>query len=319
MNRWAGVQSIFSGSPPLKQEALIFNQIGVIGLNFVLALVSNSQAREILRLRPRPEIYDLLWLIEQGIIFDVDERIPENALIESEELNKYEALRQEQIDRMINLPYEATNNRRDVLAYLDKRAKIADKAEEYSLRSVCVQLRELCNIEAYPILWNELDLSEDSQAEKSDVIQIVLKALPIPDESTPWEQILEYRSDPDSYGKFLDLRNWMNEISRGVLTPIEIEQKLEHLISQYQRRMAVHKMKTNTGTLKTFIVTSLEILEDLAHLNFGKVTKTLFSFKHRQIALIEGELTSARSEVAYVIKTEQAFTRNGGVGDKQRS
>lgn len=39
-----------------------------------------------------------------------------------------------------------------------------------------------------------------------NVLKIVLGAFPEPDESTSWEQIIEFRSDPDSAGQVLALR-----------------------------------------------------------------------------------------------------------------
>lgn len=85
--------------------------------------------------------------------------------------------------------------------------------------------------DAYPILPADICLPEDTSA-KNEVIRIVLNALPVPDEQTSWEQIIEYRDDPDSQSKFLDLRNWMTEIARNELTPNEAEEKLEYLLSQ---------------------------------------------------------------------------------------
>lgn len=134
-----------------------------------------------------------------------------------------------------------------------------------------------------------------------EVVQIVLNALPIPDNSTPWEQVVDYRSDPDSRDKFLDLRNWMSEVSRAKLTPIEIGQKLEYLLSQYKRHMGIHKIKTKTGTLEMLLTTTAEIPEEVLHLKPSKAIKALYAFKHRRIALLEGELTSPGNEVAYII------------------
>lgn len=42
---------------------------------------------------------------------------------------------------------------------------------------------------------------------KCDVVDVAINALPVSDDSTPWEQIVEYRSDPDSISKFLALRH----------------------------------------------------------------------------------------------------------------
>jgi hypothetical protein len=65
-------------------------------------------------------------------------------------------------------------------------------------------------------------------------------------------------------------RNWVSEIARDELTPAEVEEKLEHLIDQYQQHMKLHRMKVNTGTLETMVTMGAEVLGDL--LSSGLVT-----------------------------------------------
>jgi hypothetical protein len=177
--------------------------------------------------------------------------------------------------------------------------------------SISIQIRELYKIEAHPILSTALQQStlpsRSSHINKSDVVGIALNALPIPNDSTPWEQVIEYRSDPDSQARFLDLRNWMSEVARGQLSLFEVEEKLEYLISQYQRHMKLHRMKTTAGSFETIIVSTAEVLEDLVKFKWSKIAKMLFSFRQRQIALLEGELYSPGNEVAYIVHTKEAF------------
>jgi hypothetical protein len=174
-------------------------------------------------------------------------------------------------------------------------------------RRLSIYLRELKQIQALPILETGFYSLQSNPANKSDIIKIVINALPEPDDSTSWEQILDYRSDPDSISKFLALRNWMNEVARAKLTQTEIEEKLEHLINQYQQHMRLHKLKTNNGMLETLVVASAQFLEDLVKLKWGNIAKGLFSIKHRQVALLGGELTSPGKEVAYIVKARQEF------------
>jgi hypothetical protein len=159
---------------------------------------------------------------------------------------------------------------------------------------------------AIPIISSS-NFSDDVVAEKANVIQIVVNALPIPDDKTSWEQILEFRSDPDSFSKFLALRNWINEVARNQLTPLEVKQKLEYLMDQHRQHMKLHRMKTNAGALETAVVSAAEVVEDLVKIKWGKIAKGLFTFRQRKIALLEGELKSPGSEVAYIIKAQEAY------------
>src|ERR1700749_1088226 len=111
MNKWVGIQSILFGGSSLKQAALIFNRIGIIGLEFCLALVADPRSREVLRLRPRAGFRDLLWLIEQGIIFDLDTVLPDGVIVESEEFKRLEDLQQKHLEKMETVVLNAPNDR----------------------------------------------------------------------------------------------------------------------------------------------------------------------------------------------------------------
>jgi hypothetical protein len=68
-------------------------------------------------------------------------------------------------------------------------------------------------------------------------------------------------------------------------------------------------MKTNPGVIQTLVVTPAEFAENLIKFNWGKIAKGLFTLKQRRIALMEGELTSPGSEVAYIVKANDTFTK----------
>lgn len=295
---------ILSEYPSLKREALMFNRLAVSHLKSILTTKSQFGRSS------EQYVNELNGLIEKDIVFEAPEIPPDLGLFNNQHFLKNVDSTIEQQDKVNQLVAEidalnpVDESRIEHLSvYLKMMKSVADS----HIRATSIQLRVLNSLDAYPVVSTELEQAQESHANKSDVVQIILNALPVPDESTSWEQIFEYRSDPDSQAKFLDLRNWMNEVARGNLTSMEIEQKLEYLLSRYQRHLELHRMKTNAGTLETIVVMAGEIAENLAHFNFGKAAKALFSLKHRRIALMEGELTSPGSEVAYVIKARERF------------
>lgn len=196
--------------------------------------------------------------------------------------------------------------------YLDKmRPEMAIPfvaALQYLVRRLSIQLRVLSEVEACPVLSDIVPQLPIQRSEKGETISLTFKALPIPDDSVSWEQIIEYRSDPDSQSKFLALRHWMSEVARAELTPAEVEEKLEYLIDQYQKHMRLHRMKTNVGTLETIVTTGAEFLGDMVSFKWGKAAEALFSLRRRQVALLEGELTAPGSEVAYIVKARETFS-----------
>jgi len=168
-------------------------------------------------------------------------------------------------------------------------------------------LRVLHNIDAFPVLTTPLVEAETNVKARSAAIKFTLNALPTPDETVSLEQIVEFRSDPDSTSKFLALRNWINEIGRTGMCEIEIEQKLEFLLDDYAKHMQLHRMKISSGKLETILTTTAEVIGNLATFNLGKATKAVFEYKKQKVALLEGERTSPGREIAYLFKAKEKF------------
>jgi|ERR1051325_1273489 hypothetical protein len=313
----------------LKRQAIMFDKIAI---PFLTKFINLFEESIVLKSRlPENCISELLWLQEEGLIFEPKIDLSKGCGINTNEYTYYSGLLDEQTDSIKKAMERSVFNNLDTLQQQENKLvelinnKEQNKEElsqyenmifgglvafEYYQRLTSIQLRETSKMDAYPVLLLTMSQEQSSQIIKNEVLQIILNHLPIPDETVSWEQIMEYRSDPDSKHKFLDLRNWMNEVAKGELTLIEVEQKLEHLVSQYQRHMELHRMKTSAGTFETILVTGAEILEGLTHFQFSKAAKALFLLKHRRIALMEGELTSPGSEVAYVIKAKETFSNS---------
>jgi hypothetical protein len=180
------------------------------------------------------------------------------------------------------------------------------------VRKLSIQLRVLDKMDACPVFSDivppiPLEASERNAA----VVDVVINALPVPDETVSWEQIIEFRSDPDSQSKFLALRNWMAEVARAELNPAEIELKLEHLIDQYRQHMKFHRMRANVGRFQTVLMAAANLLDR----NFTEATRTLFSSKERTLNILEGELTSPGKEVAYIVSATERLGMSANHGN----
>jgi ATP/maltotriose-dependent transcriptional regulator MalT len=76
------------------------------------------------------------------------------------------------------------------------------------------------------------------------VVKIEVGALPIPVEHVPWQQIIEYRNDPETKGSFLLIRDWMSEVARGVLTLSQVEETLEYFTNRLRRSLEAHAINS---------------------------------------------------------------------------
>ena len=53
-------------------------------------------------------------------------------------------------------------------------------------------------INAFPILQNRRQIGDVFPSGGAPVLEVVLKSMPIPDDETPWEDIIEFRNDPEN-------------------------------------------------------------------------------------------------------------------------
>lgn len=309
MKKLVGIKALPEFSLPLlKREALLFNQIAITHVDYLIPIYLG-------RVEKHPLHAELEWLREQEIISEAYLELRQNLLETNEELKAlYACAKKSHQQYIISLKdlIRKTKNTKPADEYLwsefRKAASFSTISDAHLIRQLCVQHRVQLGVDACPLLPVLPEHTVDNHHPKVAAITVVLNALPVPDEATPWEQIIEYRNDPNSRRKFLALRNWMSEVARAELSPTEVEEKLEYLVSQYQQHMELHRMKTNVGTLETIVTTGAEVLGDLVSFKWGKAAEALFSLKRRQVALLEGELSAPGNEIAYIVKARGAFS-----------
>ena len=140
-------------------------------------------------------------------------------------------------------------------------------------------------------------------------MNIVFEAFPEPDENTSWEQIAEFRSDPDTASQVLALKRWMSKVARQSASATEIHQEIDWLIHEYQAHMRLCRMKITTGALETIVTAAGEALENIAKLRFGALAKSVFSLKRRRIEMLDAERQAPGRELAYIIRARSVFGR----------
>ncbi|RIK76741.1 hypothetical protein DCC62_10860 [candidate division KSB1 bacterium] len=178
---------------------------------------------------------------------------------------------------------------------------------DYDRRGIACDLRR-SGINAFPITIFDKTVDDEFLQGKSDVIKIILNKLPEPDfETVSWEQLIDFKNDPDSKSKMLALRNWCNDIAKDNLTGFEILEKLEYLCHEYKEHIKLHKMKVTTGFLETMLMVTAEALEGLLRLKPTQTVKAFFSIKHKKVHLKQVELDAIGREVAYIIKAGETF------------
>lgn len=317
-------------STSLKREALLFDKIAIPQLTNFL---TTNRGSELIR----HEIPNLEWLIDQGVLIET-EPIRDSSLLGNEqfretwetyqdnyaETSKFFAEYQrrlpadlisgdtsKQMDRLTvyqNGIFSITKEAADLISLWEGLHERALINSDYLARLVSIQLRVLDSADAHPILDSDDSLMSGAGTTRAGVVDAVLGCLPVPDDSAPWEQVLEYRNDPEARGKFLALKRWMNKVSRERLSVNEIEDELEFLMHQYESHLKLHRMKINFETWQTVLVAQADLIPNLLKLKWGDIAKTLFALGQRRVALMELELNAPGNEVAYIAEAREAFT-----------
>lgn len=300
-SKWGSIATVW-GLQQLKRDALIFDRIAITNLNSWLYHPFR---------RPNDALWNhLKWLEAKSIIFDPLDDLPIDV---SRLLREFEPKAREMRGVAQKLRAEGIENlpgfEREHLTITPVIGPESILNDEYLARLVSTYIHNADTMDAHPVFVVKLPSVPSPTANKTDVIHIALNTLPIPSELVPWEEIIEYRNDPDARGKFLGLKSWINEMTKSSLPPVEIKDKLEWLLYDYRKHMELHKLKVNMGVLETIIVTGAEIIEDVVKFNWSKAAKVLFSVKHRKVALLESELNNPNREIAFLYDTISRFSK----------
>lgn len=159
----------------------------------------------------------------------------------------------------------------------------------------------------FPLLYTSKGFVECDK--KAEVVQFVLKNIPEPDENTPWEQIIDFRSDEDTRLKYLALINWVNEIAKSNYTIGEIKDKYEYLYLDYKRSYKRHKMKSGLGTLEILTAASIGFLSSDIPTALTAASH-LFKVGTSTLNLLKEEGNIPGKEIAYIYKAKKTFNKS---------
>jgi hypothetical protein len=156
-------------------------------------------------------------------------------------------------------------------------------------------------------LLHEYMLSSQNPLSTTPAVSVVLESLPVPDDSVPWEQIVDFRSDEQTRFHVLALRQWMRKVSTELNDRSLIREELEYLKAAYSEHLRFHKMKTRTSVWEVILTVPAELIEHLVRFKTAAALKTMFKLREQRVALISAERDAPGREVAYVLKAQERF------------
>jgi len=176
---------------------------------------------------------------------------------------------------------------------------------DHAARIVAAYLRDVEQLDAVPITMRWTTPAHAGASTR--VLQIVIKELPVPDDSHSIEDVLAFRDEMKQANLMQALRVWMNDVASGTARPSEIRDKIEYLIEEYVRELELHRMKKSTLELKRLVVTLPEVLESLLKFRWKDLTSLPFEFREERIELMEEERRLAGREVGYIVHAREKF------------
>lgn len=237
------------------------------------------------------------WLWENGLIFEVGK----NELSEKIQSKVSKDSKLRKLIELHNILFKELNGQ-----------KSPDSMEKtmYYLRILTLVYQQIYkNWDCIPIFGTSKFPDEKSYSRKSDVLHIIIESLPIPDEQTSWEQIYDFKSDLESREKLYELRHWMMKMAKADLSANEIQEELEWLLHSYEKLMKLHCLKHKKGAIEVLVTSSAELIENIIKLRFSRIAKSLFSVRHKRIALLEAEMKSPGYEISYISKTKDRYSK----------
>lgn len=157
----------------------------------------------------------------------------------------------------------------------------------------------------YHVLSNTKNDNEYIIGKKEQILNFLLTKIPTPEDKTSWEQIIDFKNDPNTMNKYYALINWVNEVSRGDLSFSEFEDKYQYLHSEYINQYRIHKMKYKQTGLEIAVTAGIDILANGFGIN--TIQTSLFSLWKSEMNLLEAETKFDGREISYIYRVNQKF------------
>jgi len=137
------------------------------------------------------------------------------------------------------------------------------------------------------------------------VLHVTLEHLPLPDDSSSLQDILEFKSA--RHDELWCLRRFLNSLATKKQTEAEIRDDIEWSLNEYTTAMKLHNLKAGNSFIEVYLIPVLDVLEDMVKFNWSNLARGAISVKKRQIELMEVEMKAPGRECAYLFHANRSF------------
>lgn len=135
------------------------------------------------------------------------------------------------------------------------------------------------------------------------VYQATFSRLPIPSELTPWEQVLEFRSDRKVREHFVALRRWIDKTVPSDLSLKEVQGELDYLLNSYENYMRIHRIEFRWELLRVILSAPAAAIK----CDWVKLASLPSDIAKCRINLLKAELNAPGREIAYLVRAREEF------------
>lgn len=303
-----GTRVIGPGSGSLKRDLLFFDKLILLGGSEAAATL-----RSLSKLAEHRELADELEYLldtpffESAIDNDAMRRIKNPSTEEEESINldiEWLMLREQEVT---TLRQEMSNNTPD----RKKLEKIMGLRQEQvnmltRLAAIRRSRRGLLAVSNEPMPSERVSPRRSSVV--SDVIQVSINMVPVPDDLTPWEDIFAIKEDKDVSERARKLRLWAID-QDGSQTPLaHLAEKMADMVSDYERVLGAHRIKCRSSLLRSVVVGAAGMLEDLVKFRFEKAADRIFSAKISKADMLLAEAAAPGRELSLVTVLRDKLT-----------
>lgn len=299
---------LFFGRP--KKWYLAFDQIAVLDFDNTFA-----QARNLSR---DPHLLnDFQWLAEQGVLSSVDmSSVPVLERFRSLPLARDpQWLQFVKLVNAVNSGFDRESFRR-VLESGSDEEKHEAKANWliwlHAAASLTAQFYApflaQSGVQTVPIIGDVLPVPqlEDSRVA---VMRVVVDSLPEADDTTPWEDLTEFKNDPLTRLQYRELLRWVQSLKEAKRTDQELQDEIDYLLAAFDDHVRRARLKHTRGAIEWLITIPLAMLEDIINRRIVQAAQRPFAGGRVRIELEQAERSAPGRDVAFVAKARERFAK----------
>jgi hypothetical protein len=175
-------------------------------------------------------------------------------------------------------------------------------------RLTSLQFARKHGVEAYPIYQSIRAFGAGIRRERERLLRVVFGKIPFPDDDVKWDEILEYRRDPESRRRFAALRVWVSRVASRRVPEPEAAEEVEHLLAEFEAHVLRHHISHHLAPFEAVLAADARQMEELLGDKNRRLQKSELQFFRLSTDMFhDAEFSAPGRELAYVSFTRRRF------------